>query len=150
MFDISKPLLVFDRPAFGEIGTRCRGYIFRLYEFHFRRHKELFFSHVGEARMFALRYGADYSMDPTNQPDIVTALEYVMNHDPMDIYPEDANWQTMRGHHMKTKPGTGKEDPSEAVAVTNWLDEPGILEHELLPGQVDFPEGTIDYFGEDV
>lgn len=88
MFDIARPVLVFDTQCHNVLTGRLHGYIFRYYEFHYRKPRELFFTDPIEARVFAQKKGADFSTNADMQPEVVTALDYVMNHDPFVHYPQ--------------------------------------------------------------
>lgn len=88
MFDIARPLLVFETQTHNVMTGKLSGFIFRYYEYHYRKPRELFFSDPIEARVFAQKKGADFSMLTEHQPEVVTALDYVMNHDPFSHYPQ--------------------------------------------------------------
>lgn len=79
MYNIDKPMLVFDGPCYTPAAELFYGWGFNLYEFNADKPRGLLFSHVSEAVMFARRLGALFIMDPRAAPSRVTALEYVLS-----------------------------------------------------------------------
>ena len=78
MFDIETPQLVFDTHCHGPTGS-FSGYIFGYYEMDAKDVRELFFSHIVEAQMFAIARGAALLMNPKSKPDRMTILDFMLN-----------------------------------------------------------------------
>lgn len=79
MFDIRNDLLVFVTQTHHPVLEHHTGYIFAEYRVTYRKPRELFFQHYYEVVVYALHMGADIELDPDRKPDIVTALDYVLN-----------------------------------------------------------------------
>lgn len=88
MFDISGPVLVFDTHCHG-FNNEFTGYIFALYEMEFSKPRELFFSHIAEAQVFALNRGAALFMNPACKPERLAASMYLR------AYVDDPNVASM-------------------------------------------------------
>lgn len=88
LFDISKPTLVFVTQTHHPVLEHLTGYIFALYEFHYHKPVELFFSHIYEAQVFAQYRGAALVMDSDKRPGTVTAVDYILSRDTEETLPE--------------------------------------------------------------
>lgn len=128
MFDVAKPILVFNTQTHHPLLEHFTGYIFQLFEYDASAPRELFFESMAAAIMFAKRAGIDLSWDEADRPEWVTALDYVNNHDSMwDHMPKEL--QDFRGLHMKKDKRFYAESESEDFSDTlaELENEPGIL-----------------------
>lgn len=133
MFDISEPALVFDTQTLHPILEYHTGYIFKYYEFHFHKPREMFFTHIYEAQVFALYRGAKLELNPDLKPGIVTAQEYTLSGQDESQFLAMPDLRSFRGSAAKVKL---PEVPTDQQLVE--MDE-------LMTGEVP----AIDWFGED-
>lgn len=124
MYDIKQPLLVLATPTYHPVLEHHTGYIFQLYEIYYSKPRELFFQHIFEAQVYALHVGAEFSIDMHTAPGVVTALDYVLNANPYDNWPE--------------APADGNKQADTVSTIKEWEKEPGVVVHSLTamtPGE---------------
>lgn len=111
MFDLRDPVLVFNTQTHHPVLEHHTGYIFDFYAITARKARPLFFTHIWEAHVFALRMRATLEMNPDAKPDIVTALDYILSTTDGDSrYPATPS----------SLAGSGDTRPS------NWSRTPGV------------------------
>jgi hypothetical protein len=134
MFDVGGPTLVFVTQTHHPILEHHTGYIFALYEMTMHKPRELFFSHVAEAQVYALHKGASLHMDPRAAPERLTALDYLLSAEtvsPLGSIAEPSLYESRRGRRMTRQQADIEFDKSQTA-----------MEHVEELAQVNF-------FGED-
>lgn len=139
MYDCSGPTLVFVTQTHNPVTEQHTGYIFALFDVHFHKPRELFFSHIAEAHIFALRLDAVLHMDEEAAPGVVTALDYAVNGEDESRFIHmpnfsgtnpNSNWRAKRKAELEL---TEKE--VEIASDESLVTEPTVAD--------------IDYFGGD-
>ena len=153
MFDIKDDLLVFVSQTHHPVLEHHTGYIFAEYKVTYRKPRELFFTHFWEVNVYALHTGAKIEMNPERKPDIVTALDYVMNQSDDSQYGDGGTFaMESAARWQKNKKGKGPSKDAEVPAtdVQAWDDEEergvglGVeFGDTLTGGNID----DIDFFG---
>lgn len=154
MYDIRHPQLVFVTQTLHPVLEHHTGYLFAEYEIHYRKPRELFFQHIYEAHVYAMKTGAEFVMDPTMKPGIVTALDYVTHGVEEDLYSEAGSrwgdgWSGSRIEGRKAKPKRPLDSPQTDVQAWEADEEAGTGLGVAFPAGT--PEGEvadIDYFGD--
>ena len=154
MFDIHDDVLVFVTQTHHPVLEHHTGYIFAEYRVTYRKPRELFFTHFFEVNLYALHTGAKIELDPTRRPDIVTALDYVLNQQDDSQYGEGPGRTGLAGgrslDQSKTKRRQQMEVEGPATDVEAWQEEEekgtglGVEFGDPSDGNVD----DIDFFGE--
>ena len=148
MYDISDDLLVFVTQTHHPVLEHHTGYIFAEYRCHYRKPRELFFTHFFEVNLYALHTGAKIELDPTRKPGIVTALDYVLNAQDDSQYGSGGSTGLAGGRTRKGKgPNREADPPASDVQAWEAEEESGAglgVEFGDLSGEV----GDIDFFGE--
>lgn len=96
MFDIQDPFLVFETHCV-DIFDIFTGYIFRWYEPNETEPRELFFSHIIEAQLYAKARCAVFSMHPGSHPRRVTVEDFLRNHESESF--GHSNWSESVNSH---------------------------------------------------
>ena len=68
MYDCAGPLMVLATPTYHPVLEHHTGYIFAYYEPHLYKPRELFFTHIFEAQVFALYRNARLSLISEDAP----------------------------------------------------------------------------------
>jgi hypothetical protein len=132
MFDCNGPLLVLNTPTYHPVLEHHTGYIFDYYEFHFYKPREMFFSHIFEAQVFALYRKARLELDPAQKPETVTAVDYILSAESYDERMPEGGNTGLAG--VRQRPGHREPEQAPPARLTEpWEPE-------------DIPE--IDWFGE--
>lgn len=154
MFDIKDDVLVFVQQTHHPILEHHTGYIFAEYKVTYRKPRELFFTHFWEVNVYALHTGAKIELDPDRKPEIVTALDYVMNQQDDSQY-GSTGVHYAAGQHDGWSKATRKNRRAEleaevpATDVQAWDDEEtkgtglGAEFGDALDGNID----DIDFYG---
>ena len=79
MYDVRGPTLVFTTQTHNPVTEQHTGYIFRLYDAHFDKPREFFFSNIFEATIMAAHWGADLLTNERSAPDRLCAEDYAAN-----------------------------------------------------------------------
>lgn len=154
MFDIRDDVLVFIQQTHHPVLEHHTGYLFAEYRVTYRKPRELFFQHYYEVVVYAAHTGAKIELNPDRKPDIVTALDYVLNQLDDSQYGATGSTGLAGGRVWKEDQAKGKGPPrdveSPATDVQAWEDEEekgtglGVEFGDLTDGSVD----DIDFFGE--
>jgi hypothetical protein len=153
MYDIRHKQLVFVTQTLHPVLEHHTGYLFAEYEIHYRKPRELFFTHIYEAHVHAMKTGAELVMDPNLKPGIVTALDYVANDEDSSLYgATGAHWvsDTQQAEWRKYQPRRKPvPEPETDVAAWEAEEEAGTGLGAAFPqGEADGDIGDIDYFGD--
>ena len=149
MYDIANDLLVFVSQTHHPVLEHHTGYLFAEYRVTYRKPRELFFQHFFEVNLYALHTGAQIELNPDRKPEIVTALDYVMNH------VDESQYGETMSHGAQNKPwsdtrrklghGTPKDAEIPATDVQAWQEE----EEKGTGLGAEFGDlGDIEFFGE--
>lgn len=144
MYDIPRTRLVFETQCHNAVTGKFHGYIFRLFEQHASCHREQFFSHIAEAMQAAIAGGWDFTMDSAQAPELVTALDYVLNADPYAAWPRGA--EGFRTSDAETRTKTEPIADVGAADLHELIDEAYRQTHQ---GRQSCDERTIDWFGDE-
>ena len=140
MYDCNGPCLVFVTQTFHPILNSHSGYIFAEYDFLYAKPRELFFSTIAEAQVYALKRTANQQgeggenrgirgmalhMHPDAAPQRISSLSYLTNFDLDDS----------RFHDMGRR---SPSDPSELSRKSRQVVLPSSQVGEL---------GDVDFFG---
>lgn len=139
MYDCNGPCLVFVTQTFHPLLNSHSGYIFAEYDFLYTKPRELFFSTIAEAQIYALKRGTQLTdareslevrgmalhMHPDAKPERISSLAYLTNFDLDDS----------RFHDM------GRPSPSEPSELRRKSRQVAIPREPV--GEL----GDVDFFG---
>lgn len=134
MFDVSQPVLVFDTHCHG-FNNEFTGYIFALYELEYSKPRELFFSHIAEAQVFALNRGAVLFMNPACKPERLAASMYLR------AYVDDPNVASMSANARATADRRAAKKAKQAAS------KPAITYADLDEVETFGTTADIQFFG---